>query len=313
MPVTLSLVSGPATLQGNTVTLDGTAGTVTIRAEQPGNADYYPAPIVERSFEVLKLAQNIDFQAIADKSANDLPFSLMATASSGLPVLFTIVSGPASLAGGTVALDGTAGTVTVRASQPGNGEFQPAPNVEQSFEVLALDQTIDFPAIPDKLTNDLPFDIMATSSSGLPVGFAVVAGPASVVGNTITLTGTPGTVTMRASQPGNGTYLAAPNVEQDFVVTLFDATDEASGKTPFMAVYPNPAGRWLHVRFSEHLAGPYDLSIHNSLGQLVAKTAFAQGQATVPLDIGTLPDGVYLLICSLGSSKAAVRFVKNGR
>jgi uncharacterized repeat protein (TIGR01451 family) len=50
--VSYSVVSGPATVSGSTVTLTGTAGVVTIRASQAGNAQYNPAPTVDRSFNV---------------------------------------------------------------------------------------------------------------------------------------------------------------------------------------------------------------------------------------------------------------------
>lgn len=51
LPVSFSRVSGPATLQGSTLTLTGT-GTVTIRATQDGNEQYAAADPVERSFVV---------------------------------------------------------------------------------------------------------------------------------------------------------------------------------------------------------------------------------------------------------------------
>ncbi len=79
--------------------------------------------------------QSIDFQPIPDKFTIDQPFALMATASSGLAVVFTILSGPASLNGNLLALNGTAGTVTVMASQAGNADWQAALPVVQSFSV----------------------------------------------------------------------------------------------------------------------------------------------------------------------------------
>jgi hypothetical protein len=51
-----------------------------------------------------------------------------------LPVTFSIVSGPATNAGDTITLTG-AGTVTIRASQAGNNNFNPAPDADQSFTV----------------------------------------------------------------------------------------------------------------------------------------------------------------------------------
>lgn len=79
-------------------------------------------------------------------------------------------------------------------------------------------QAISFPQIPDHLTTDPPFNIEATATSGLQVIFEVLSGPATVTGNTVTLTGAPGEVSIKATQPGNGTYTAAEPVINKFMV-----------------------------------------------------------------------------------------------
>ncbi|QNF32139.1 T9SS type A sorting domain-containing protein [Adhaeribacter swui] len=79
-----------------------------------------------------------------------------------------------------------------------------------------LGQIITFLTIPYKTLGDVPFTLSAKSSSGLPVSFRVISGPATLKGNTITLTGT-GTVQVKASAPGNKTYLPA-QVTQSFEV-----------------------------------------------------------------------------------------------
>lgn len=79
-------------------------------------------------------SQTIAFDSVADKTYGDPPFSLSASASSGLPVTFTVVSGPASLSSGRLSITG-AGVVLVRASQTGNASFNPAPDVIRSFAV----------------------------------------------------------------------------------------------------------------------------------------------------------------------------------
>ena len=79
-------------------------------------------------------------------------------------------------------------------------------------------QAISFPQIPDHLTTDAPFEITASATSGLPVGFEVVSGPATVSGDTIHLTGAAGEVTVKATQPGNGTFTPAEPVINKFMV-----------------------------------------------------------------------------------------------
>jgi hypothetical protein len=67
--------------------------------------------------------------------------------------------------------------------------------------------------------NAAPFTLSATSTSGLPITYTVLSGPATVSGSGVFLTGSPGTVTIQASQSGNGVYAAATPVTITFQVT----------------------------------------------------------------------------------------------
>ena len=71
---------------------------------------------------------------------------------------------------------------------------------------FCTDQTINFTPIEKKKYTDTPFTITATASSGLEVTYEIISGPATVKGDTISLTGLPGTVAVRASQAGNQKY-----------------------------------------------------------------------------------------------------------
>ena len=79
-----------------------------------------------------------------------------------------------------------------------------------------IGQNITFAPILYKTLGDAPFTLNAKSSSGLPVTYAVVSGPATIKGNILTVTGT-STVTVKASAAGNTTYLPA-DTTQTFVV-----------------------------------------------------------------------------------------------
>jgi hypothetical protein len=83
---------------------------------------------------VVKAGQIIEFDRIADASGNPPPFTLQARSSSGLPVQFQIVHGPATIDGSMLAITG-AGTVTVRAVQPGDDRHAAALPVERTFTV----------------------------------------------------------------------------------------------------------------------------------------------------------------------------------
>lgn len=79
-------------------------------------------------------------------------------------------------------------------------------------------QAISFPQIPDKLNTAPPFEISATSTSGLPVEFNILSGPATLSGTTVTITGDTGLVVIEASQPGNAQYDPADPVVNSFMV-----------------------------------------------------------------------------------------------
>ena len=80
-------------------------------------------------------AQTITFNAIPDKNTTDIPFAISATSSSGLTVTLSLIDGPATLENGTVTLTGLSGTVTIQADQAGNGTYESAPSVVQTFVV----------------------------------------------------------------------------------------------------------------------------------------------------------------------------------
>jgi hypothetical protein len=82
-----------------------------------------------------KLSQSITFNNLVDHVLGDPSFALVAAASSGLPVAFSVKSGPATLSGALLTLTGT-GTVTILASQAGNATYDPAPVMERSFNVV---------------------------------------------------------------------------------------------------------------------------------------------------------------------------------
>ncbi len=79
-------------------------------------------------------------------------------------------------------------------------------------------QLIDMADIPNQLTFNDPITLVATASSGLPVSFEMMEGPATINGNILTLTGETGIVKFKATQAGNATWLPAPDVVKSFEV-----------------------------------------------------------------------------------------------
>lgn len=126
-------LSGDSIVQrsGNTLTFTGT-GSVTVTAVQEGNATYRPAS-ASQTFRVQN-GQTISFDPIGEQITTNT-VTLAATASSGLPVTFTIAGGAeiAQLEGATLTFTGP-GWVTVTAIQEGNAAYRPA-SASQTFRV----------------------------------------------------------------------------------------------------------------------------------------------------------------------------------
>jgi len=196
------------------------AGAVSAAATLTTNSLNQPAATqtVAVSGSAIGEPQTISFTAPPSPIAygsNSLP--LAATATSGLAVTFSILSGPGSLQGSTLTVTG-AGTIVVAAGQPGGGPWAAAPQVTRSILVTRARQTIAFPGIKTpQAYGAMPVALSARATSGLHVAFTVVSGPATVKGSTLKLTGA-GTVVVSATQAGNANYAAAPAARQTIVV-----------------------------------------------------------------------------------------------
>jgi hypothetical protein len=216
LAVTLtSLTTAVCSVVGTTVTL-AAAGTCTLRAAQAGDANFNAATAITRSFTVAKAAQTITFVSPAAHGVADAPFSVVASASSGLAVAFTSATTTVCIVSGTTVTIVAAGTCTLTANQSGNANYLAATAVKRSFTIGKAAQTVTFAAIADRAIDQPAFALVAASSSGLAVSFAsLTAAVCKVTGATLTPL-TVGICTVRASQAGNAAFAAAAAVDRSF-------------------------------------------------------------------------------------------------
>ncbi|HEV7858320.1 MAG TPA: aryl-sulfate sulfotransferase [Pyrinomonadaceae bacterium] len=281
LPVSFRIMSGPATVSGNVITLTG-AGTVVLQAEQGGNANYNSAASVSQSFNVSKAQATI--------TLSDLSRTYDGTALSA-----TATTDPAGLSGLSITYDGSAqeptsaGSYQVVASL-NNSDYQ-AVDATGTLVISKADQAINFEPLSDKTYGDAPFAISSSSTSGLPVHFSIVSGPATMSDDILTITGV-GTVIVRASQGGDTNYQAAPDVDQTFTIvkatpainwtnpasitygTALNATQlNATTSVPGTLVYTPAAGTILNVGHNQSLTvnfTPADSSNYNNASMSVA-------------------------------------------
>jgi hypothetical protein len=114
-----------------------------------------------------------------------------------------------------------AGSCVIDANQAGNGRYADAPQVRRTIAVSKIAQSISFTA-PDSGAVFSAAGLSATGGgSGNPVVFSIDAatGPrvCRVSGTTVRYTA-PGSCVIDANQAGNGSYAAAPQVQQKVIV-----------------------------------------------------------------------------------------------
>ncbi len=294
LPVNFEMVSGPAEIDSTGfLTITG-VGIVTIRALQTGNDNYFPAS-VQQTFTVNKAAQAISFETITDKIYGDAPFVLRASVNTGLPLIFSLVSGPATVLDSTLTITGT-GDVTVRVSQAGNENYLPAIE-EQTFTVNKATQTISFAAI-DPATKTQTVLLSAGSSSGLSVSFMVVSGPGTISGNSLSFTGE-GNVTVRALQPGNENYLPAEGVNQTVLVY---GTDEKKDAIK-LKLHPNPTHGTLKVKLENKEDKDYTFMIFDYRKNLVQYIVLRRNdhRYEIDFDLNQSPNGIFYLYVTDGT------------
>jgi hypothetical protein len=214
--ITYSVVSGPATISGSTVTLTA-AGSVVLQASQAAAGNFL-AGTQNASFTVAEESQTITFAAPASPvNYGVAPISLSASASSGLAVVFSVLSGPASVSGSTLTITG-AGTVVVVADQSGNTTtYAAAAEVTHSITVNKISPTAGLTASPNPSLVQGTVTLTATvaSSVGTPTGSVVFSDSGTTLG-TANLTGGIATLTTSTLAAGSHSITAAYSGDSNF-------------------------------------------------------------------------------------------------
>jgi len=219
LPVALEVVAGPAILEKRTVTLTGDTGIVIIRASQEGNEEFRPS-VAERAFTVHAAPQApsiVSGPTPASAAIGDTVALEVRVSGEPAPALQWRRDG-AEIAGAVSSLFSIpsasvsdAGSYDVVATNSLGRAVSAAARVT----VAKRRQTISFQAPPGSVPAGQAVSLSASASSGLPVQFSVVSGPATLSGGTVNSSA--GTVVIEATQQGDSTYEAAMPVAQTLV------------------------------------------------------------------------------------------------
>jgi hypothetical protein len=160
------LSSGSCSNSGASYTMTSGTGTCTVTASQPGNSNYSAAPSKNESVGAELAAQTVSFSTPPPASAvYGSMFTVAASSTSGLPITY--------LSGGTCTNSGTTtytmvsgtGSCTVTASQPGNGNYAPAPYATEYTTAMKATPTTSFTGAPATAQYTASFMLIATTNS----------------------------------------------------------------------------------------------------------------------------------------------------
>ena len=183
--------------------------------------------------------QTISFPAIGPQTAT-AAVALAATASSGLPVGFAVGSGPASISGGSNLTFTGAGTVSIVASQAGDANWNPAPNVTNSFAVTKAAATVTLAGLQQTYDGTPRSATATTAPGGLAVVFTYdgsAAAPTAAGGYAVT-----GTVNeARYAGSAAGTLVIAKAAATVTLENLLQAYDGAPKSVTATTVPPGLA------------------------------------------------------------------------
>ena len=181
------------------------------------------AVAVLNQVDVTGESQSLSFPPIQNRRISDGSLRLQASSSSGLPLEFEVLEGPAVVNGDTLSFTGL-GRVVIQANQSGDLTYAPAIPVTQSFYVADEVQHIFFEPVANQLTNS-SVDLNLYTTSGLFPLVEIISGPDDATTgfppNISLFTGDQtGTLVLRAYQVGGvlgGVTYAPP---EDVIMTV---------------------------------------------------------------------------------------------
>jgi streptogramin lyase len=179
---------------------------------------------------VVAQSQSISWSPQGPYTYGQPPVTLTASASSGLPVSYTVTSGPCSVSGSTLTITG-AGSCVVNADQAGNSGYTAAPTVSQTITIAQADTSLAVaPAQLGLLSVTYSATLTSTFTHAPIAGQSVAFSGPVVLGSGCQATSNSlgvasctvfpalvialGPATYTASYAGNGDYLASTGTGQ---------------------------------------------------------------------------------------------------
>jgi hypothetical protein len=271
------------------------AGSFTLTAQDPGDANHDPSNVASATVVVLNTplitsagatgtyGQSFTYQI----TASNAPTSYSAT---GLPPGLNLNAATGVISGiPTSAQSGVAYPVVLSASNAGGS----GPTTTVNFTINRAAQTVALTNPGPHAYGDLPFAVTASASSGLGVTLSVISGPATGSGANLTITGA-GTITIQAAQAGNANWIPA-SAQQTFTadraavpIDNFGNQNFSAGPNNVLASYLAgsmvslpPVGPTGPITYAITAATNPEGVAYNPIGAVSAGTSLYAGQFTI--------------------------------
>lgn len=227
------------------LTITGGNGSCSITATRSADSNYNPSAVSPPATVTIAAAsQTITVTTPPPSSAPFFTqFTVAATAPGGTVTYSSASTGVCTNSGDTFTIIAADATCIVQFNQPGNGNYLAAQLTGNVATVKAAQVIDPISFTPSSLTAGGAATASALSTSGLTVSFSTTTPVVcSVSGSTITGI-TAGSCIITASQPGNASYSAAPDLTQSLTVTSSNLTlTVITSGTGSGTINSNPSG-----------------------------------------------------------------------
>ena len=288
---------GACTNVGSTYTMSNGTGSCLVIANQSGNGSYGAAPEVTETVSATEASQTINCTGLPSSASYGSNFTASCTATSNLAITYTS-SGSCTNSGATYTMTSGAGSCSVIANQPGNGNYTAAAQVTNAVSatkgVTSINVTSVSPAAEDYAA-DAPVTITAVLSypgSAAPTGAVTIGGNGpsgygatscgAASGGTVTCSATytpttadtPGSYTETASVAGDSNYNGSSSSQSNnFAINIATSTTTVTST-------PNPSTYAQQVTFTATIAGENNFVKGNTARRNGVKSQDVTGTVT---------------------------------
>jgi uncharacterized repeat protein (TIGR03803 family) len=278
--------AGGVNSAGTVFEVDPSANTYTKKSDLIDATGEFP---IYGKLMVFRNSQQIKFDTVAAKTVGDGPFTISATASSGLPVTYSVNSSKTTIAGDVITIV-SAGRDTVTATQSGNYTFLEASAI-LSFCINPVKPVVT-------ITHDRGMVVLNSSAATGNQWYV----DGAVIANATTNTFTP---------TRSGTYKVQASADDCVSAFSDDNIEVVTGDLKFgpglLSIYPNPTNDFMVLSGIE--GGVSDIAVIDVLGRSISiKLERFENLATA--DVRALSPGLYVIRIEAQNNIQQLKFIK---